>query len=147
MPSARDTFARLDAPTHRAERSRPAGRRHRDAVVTHEEVRAACASQRGAVETYPFGPETAVYKVGGKMFAVIPRGAEPPRVTLKCDPEWSEVLRQAYAAVTPGYHTNKKHWNTIVLDGSVPDDEVDELIRHSYELVADSLPKRIRAEL
>jgi predicted DNA-binding protein (MmcQ/YjbR family) len=92
-------------------------------------------------------PNTAVYKVGGKMFALVPRSAEPPSVSLKCDPEWSEVLRNAYPAVRPGYHLNKKHWNTIALDGSVPDDEVDELIRHSYELVLESLPERVRANL
>jgi predicted DNA-binding protein (MmcQ/YjbR family) len=91
--------------------------------------------------------ETAVYKVGGKMFALVPRGAEPPRVSLKCDPEWAEVLRNAYAAVRPGYHLNKKHWNTVVLDGSIPDDELEELIQHSYELVVASLPRRVRATL
>jgi predicted DNA-binding protein (MmcQ/YjbR family) len=115
--------------------------------VTREEARAACAGKRGAVETYPFGTDTAVYKVGGKMFALLPRGAEPPRMSLKCDPEWSEVLRNAYAAVEPGYHLNKKHWNTIILDGSLSDDELEELIGHSYELVVDSLPKRVRATL
>ena len=115
--------------------------------MTNEEARAACAAKAGAVETHPFGAETTVYKVGGKMFALLPRGAEPPRVSLKCDPEWSEVLREAYAAVQPGYHLNKKHWNTILLDGSIPDDEVEELIEHSYELVVDSLPQRVRSEL
>jgi predicted DNA-binding protein (MmcQ/YjbR family) len=115
--------------------------------VTLEDIHAACAARPCAVETYPFGPNTAVYKVGGKMFALVPRSAEPPSVSLKCDPEWSEVLRNAYPAVRPGYHLNKKHWNTIALDGSVPDDEVDELIRHSYELVLESLPERVRANL
>jgi predicted DNA-binding protein (MmcQ/YjbR family) len=98
-------------------------------------------------EKYPFGPDTAVYKVEGKMFALLPRSADPPTISLKCDPEWAEVLRNAYDAVRPGYHLNKKHWNTVVLDGSVPDEEVDELIAHSYELVVDSLPKRVRATL
>jgi predicted DNA-binding protein (MmcQ/YjbR family) len=112
--------------------------------VTLDEARAACAALAGAVETYPFGPNTAVYKVGGKMFALVPREAESAHVSLKCDPEWSEVLRNAYPAITPGYHLNKRHWNTIDLDGSVPDDEVAELIRHSYELVVESLPGRLR---
>jgi predicted DNA-binding protein (MmcQ/YjbR family) len=94
-----------------------------------------CAAHPGAEETYPFGPNTAVYKVGGKMFALIPRDAEPPRVSLKCDPEWSEVLRNAYEAVQPGYHLNKKHWNTIILDGTIADDEIAELVDHSYALV------------
>ena len=115
--------------------------------MTREEAHAACANQRGAVETYPFGPDTAVYKVGGKMFALLPHSAKPPRVSLKCDPEWSELLRKAYAAVQPGYHLNKKHWNTVLLDGSIPDEELGELIAHSYELVVESLPHRVRATL
>ena len=114
--------------------------------MTREQAGAACATKPGAAETYPFGPNTAVYKVGGKMFAVVPRG-DPPRISLKCDPEWSEVLRKAYAAVQPGYHLNKKHWNTITLDGSVPADELDELIEHSYGLVVESLPQRVRSTL
>jgi predicted DNA-binding protein (MmcQ/YjbR family) len=104
-------------------------------------------AQRGAVETYPFGPDTAVYKVAGKMFALLPHSPEPPHLSLKCDPEWAEVLRNAYDAVQPGYHLNKKHWNTIVLDGSISDDELDELIQHSYRLVAESLPQRVRETL
>ena len=98
----------------------------------------------GSQETHPFGPGVAVYKVGGKMFALLPHDAQPPTVNLKCDPEWSELLRKAYDAVQPGYHQNKKHWNTIVLDGSVPDDEVEELVAHSYELVVASLPAGAR---
>ena len=112
-----------------------------------DELRASCAARPRAVETYPFGEDTAVYKVGGKMFALVPRNADPPSVSLKCDPEWSQVLRNAYSAVRPGYHLNKKHWNTIVLDGTVPDDEIVELIEHSYALVVDSLPQRVRAAL
>ena len=116
--------------------------------MTRDEARAACANRPGAVETYPFGPDTAVYKVGGKMFALLPHSAaEPPRVSLKCDPEWAEVLRKAYDAVQPGYHLNKKHWNTIVLDGSISDDELEELIEHSYQLVVESLPQRVRTKL
>src|SRR5438874_12748730 len=115
--------------------------------MTRDEARAACASRPGAVESYPFGPDTAVYKVGGKMFALLPHSAEPPRVSLKCDPEWAEVLRNAYAAVQPGYHLNKKHWNTIVLDRSIPDDELEELIEHSYALIVDSLPHRVPSAL
>jgi predicted DNA-binding protein (MmcQ/YjbR family) len=104
--------------------------------VERERLRAICASQPGAAETYPFGERTAVYKVGGKMFALVPLDADPPRVSLKCDPEWSEVLRNAYDAVQPGYHLNKRHWNTITIDGTIGDDEVAELIAHSYALVS-----------
>lgn len=108
--------------------------------VTRERVCRLCEAMPGSEETHPFGPGVAVYKVGGRMFALLPHGAEPPSVNLKCDPEWSELLRKAYDAIQPGYHQNKKHWNTIVLDGSVPDDEVEELVAHSYELVVASLP-------
>jgi predicted DNA-binding protein (MmcQ/YjbR family) len=115
--------------------------------VTRDGAHAACMARAGAEETYPFGPDTAVYKVGGKMFALLPHSAEPPHLSLKCDPEWSAVLRNAYDAVGPGYHLNKRHWNTIVLDGSIPDDELEELIEHSYSLVVESLPQRVRATL
>jgi predicted DNA-binding protein (MmcQ/YjbR family) len=115
--------------------------------VTRNRVRRICAAKPGAVEAHPFGPDVAVYKVGGKMFALVPHEAEPATVNLKCDPEWSEVLRGAYAAVRPGYHMNKKHWNTVVLDGSVPDDELEELVAHSYALVVASLPRREREAL
>jgi predicted DNA-binding protein (MmcQ/YjbR family) len=115
--------------------------------VIRESLRALCAAKPGAVETHPFGPGVAVYKVGGKMFALVPHEAEPATVNLKCDPEWSELLRKAYDAVQPGYHQNKKHWNTVVLDGSVPDDELEELLAHSYELVVASLPRHLREEL
>jgi predicted DNA-binding protein (MmcQ/YjbR family) len=115
--------------------------------VTREQIRALCAAKQGAVETHPFGPTVAVYKVGGKMFALVPHGGDPATVNLKCDPEWSEILRNAYPAVQPGYHQNKKHWNTVVLDGSVPGDEIAELVEHSYALVVESLPKSARATL
>ena len=115
--------------------------------MTRNRVRRICAAKAGAVETHPFGPGVAVYKVGGKMFALVPHEAEPATVNLKCDPEWSELLRKAYDAVRPGYHQNKKHWNTVVLDGSVPDDELEELVAHSYELVVASLPRHVREAL
>lgn len=87
---------------------------------------------------YPFGEDVAVYKVGdekGKMFALIQEGAKPVRLSLKCDPTLAELLREKYETVLPGYHLNKKHWNTIICSGQVPDDELRDLIRHSYELV------------
>jgi predicted DNA-binding protein (MmcQ/YjbR family) len=115
--------------------------------VTREQIRALCGTKQGAVETHPFGPTVAVYKVGGKMFALVPHEGDPATVNLKCDPEWSEILRNAYPAVQPGYHQNKKHWNTVVLDGSVPGDEIAELVEHSYALVVESLPKSARAGL
>lgn len=90
---------------------------------------------------YPFGKDVAVYKFGdtdGKMFALIQEGSKPLRVSLKCDPGLAELLREKYETVLPGYHLNKKHWNTIICSGQIPDDEFRDLIRHSYELVATS---------
>lgn len=90
---------------------------------------------------YPFGEDAAVYKIGdkdkgeGKMFAIIAEGSEPVRLSLKCDPQLAELLREKYETVLPGYHLNKKHWNTIICSGQVPLDELKDLIRHSYELV------------
>lgn len=101
----------------------------------------------GAAEEYPFGEEAAVFKVARKMFALCMLPADPLRVNLKCDPEWAEVLRDRYEAIIPGYHMNKRHWNTVILDGSVPDEELLDLVDHSYELVVAKLPKRTRAEL
>lgn len=88
---------------------------------------------------YPFGEEAAVYKVGegkaAKMFAIIAEGSKPVRISLKCDPQLAEVLREKYETVLPGYHLNKKHWNTIICSGQVPEEELRDLIRLSYELV------------
>lgn len=90
---------------------------------------------------YPFGKDVAVYKVGdekGKMFALIQEGSKPVRLSLKCDPTLAELLREKYETILPGYHLNKRHWNTIICSGQVPDDELRDLIRHSYELVVNS---------
>lgn len=88
---------------------------------------------------YPFGEETAVYKYGdkpdGKIMAIIAEGSKPLRVSLKCDPKLAELLREKYETVLPGYHLNKKHWNTILCTGQMPDEEILDLTRHSYELV------------
>jgi predicted DNA-binding protein (MmcQ/YjbR family) len=111
------------------------------------DVCAYCLSRPGAEETTPFGPEVLVYKVGGKMFALTVPEDLPPRVNLKCDPDRALELRDQYEAITPGYHMNKKHWNTLDLSGGLPSALVKELIDHSYELVVASLPKRLRAAL
>ncbi|MQA86376.1 MAG: MmcQ/YjbR family DNA-binding protein [Streptosporangiales bacterium] len=102
-----------------------------------------------AVEEEPFGPRVLVFKVAGKMFAIAPEDPEDGhlRVTLKCDPALALHLRAQYQAVQPGYHTNKRHWNTVVLDGSVPDEEVVEMIDHSYECVLEGLRRRDRERL
>ena len=93
-------------------------------------------SKPEAEETTPFGPHTLVYKVGGKMFALTSPDEFPARLNLKCDPERSMVLRDEYESIIPGYHMNKRHWNTLILDGGVPSKLIRELIDHSYELVA-----------
>jgi predicted DNA-binding protein (MmcQ/YjbR family) len=85
---------------------------------------------------YPFGEEVAVYKTGDKMFALVAEKSDPVRLSLKCDPQLSQVLRERYESVMPGYHLNKKHWNTIVLTGQLSGEEVQDLIRHSYQLVS-----------
>ena len=95
-----------------------------------------CLSKPGAEETTPFGPDTLVYKVGGKIFALTSPDEFPPRVNLKCDPERAIELRDRYESILPGYHMNKRHWNIVVLDGSVPSALVRELVDHSYQLVA-----------
>ena len=101
----------------------------------------------GAVEDYPFGDDVAVFKVGGRVFAICALGGQPGSVSLKCDPTLAEALRQRYPSVTPGYHLNKRHWNTVQLDGSVPGAELTELVDHSWELVVARLPRRDREGL
>ncbi len=112
-----------------------------------DRVIAACNAKRGAVEDYPFGDEVAVFKVGGRMFALVALGAPPGSVSLKCDPEAALALRARYPAITPGYHLSKRHWNTVELDGSVPEDELLELVDDSYELVLARLTRAQRNEL
>lgn len=103
-----------------------------------------CLTKPGAVETTPFGPDNLVFKVGGKMFALLALDEIPPAVNLKCDPDRALELRDRYEDVTPGYHMNKKHWNTVRLVGGIPDGEIRKMIDHSYDLVAQSLPKSKR---
>jgi len=113
--------------------------------LTAEGLRERCLGLAGASEEFPFGDEVSVFKVGGKMFALCGLDAEPPlQLSVKCDPELAVQLRSAYEAITPGYHLNKRHWNTITLDGSVPDEMVADLLGDSYDLVVASLPKARR---
>ncbi len=86
-------------------------------------------------ETFPFGPDVLVLKTKGKSFLLIPLNSDPVQFNAKCDPEKALQLRESYEGILPGYHMNKKHWNTILLDGSVPDKLIRELIDHSYELI------------
>jgi predicted DNA-binding protein (MmcQ/YjbR family) len=115
-------------------------------AMTRDDVLAICLSLPAAEETYPFGEEVMVVKVGGKMFALVPLSGEPS-VNIKCDPARALELREAYTGIHPGYHQNKRHWNTVDLDGSVEDDVVRDLIQDSYDLVVAGLPRAVRAEL
>ena len=98
----------------------------------------------GSVEEFPFDTVTLVVKVGGKMFALIAKNDDPLRMNLKCDPEKAEVLRELYPAILPGYHMNKRHWNTIVLDGSISEEIIQSMIDDSYALVVQGLPRSKR---
>lgn len=110
-------------------------------MIDHKAIEEMLMSLPNVWLDYPFGEDAAVYKIGdkdkgeGKMFAIIAEGSEPVRLSLKCDPQLAELLREKYETVLPGYHLNKKHWNTIICSGQVPLDELKDLIRHSYELV------------
>lgn len=103
--------------------------------MTHKQLEATVLSMPNARLDYPFGRDVAVYKVGDKMFALIAEGSQPARISLKCDPLLAQHLREKYETVQPGYHLNKKHWNTIVCSGQLSDEEIKGLIVHSYNLV------------
>lgn len=114
--------------------------------MDRNELLAYCLTRPAAIEDFPFGADVSVLKVMGKMFALIPvNGAAS--ISLKCEPTLAEILRQTYPAVTPGYHLNKKHWNSVAVDGSIPDDEIHDMIDASYDLVVKSLTKAQREEL
>ena len=115
--------------------------------MTPQELRGVCLGFTGAREEFPFDADNSVFKVAGKIFAISRLDGRPLRVSLKCEPELAVQLRATYPAITPGYHLNKRHWNTVVLDGSVPDDLVRDLIEDSYDLVVAGLPKREREKL
>jgi len=110
--------------------------------MTHKQLEQFLLSLPDAWLDYPFGNEVAVYKVGrdeqgkGKMFALISENSQPVRISLKCDPKLAELLREKYESVLPGYHLNKKHWNTIICSGQLSESEIHDLIRLSYDLVA-----------
>lgn len=112
-----------------------------------EELREFCLTLKGTEEGFPFGEETLVFKVGGKIFLLMGLDERPLRFNAKCEPRLAEELRENFSNVLPGYHMNKKHWNTIVCDGSVPRKKLLEWAEHSYELVRDSLPKKIKEEI
>ena len=101
----------------------------------------------GAVEEYPFNEHTSVFKVAGKMFALSALRSEPLQVSVKCEPDLAEQLRDAYPGVVPGYHLNKRHWNTVTLDEAIPDGTVVAMIEDSYDLVVAGLPRATQVRL
>lgn len=114
--------------------------------MTLEQFRAHCLKKPGFSEDLPFGPDVLVFRVAGKMFALMDVDTFVS-VNLKCDPERAVELREQYPGITPGYHMNKQHWNTVLTDDSVPGKLLLELADHSYELVRNSLPKKVREGL
>ncbi|MFC6635109.1 MmcQ/YjbR family DNA-binding protein [Microbulbifer taiwanensis] len=104
-------------------------------------------SRPEALEDFPFGPEVAVFKVKGKMFALLGNREGVDSINLKCDPDEAEALRDIFPGVLPGYHMNKRHWNTVLLDGSVPDYEIERMVDRSYGLIVKGLRKVEREAL
>src|SRR5215210_4517864 len=117
-------------------------------AVTARALRKLCLGFPGAFEDFPFGPETSVFKVEGKLFALSALRSSPLKVSLKCEPELAEQLRASFPdAVVPGYHLNKRHWNTVLLDRSVPDEMVRDMVEDSYDLIVAAMPRAVRERL
>ena len=112
-----------------------------------ESLQQYCLSKKGVTESLPFGPDNLVFKVGGKLFLLASLDTIPLRFNVKCDPDEAEQLRDEYSCVVPGYHMNKTHWNTVNVDGTVSDKQLQQWIDASYILVFDSLPKKIKQEI
>jgi predicted DNA-binding protein (MmcQ/YjbR family) len=112
-----------------------------------EALRTYCLTKPAATESFPFDEVTLVFKVGNKIFAMLDTGSRPTTMALKCDPERAVQLREEFDAVQPGYHMNKKHWNTVTVDSSIRSRDLQDWIDRSYELVFQSLPKAVRAQL
>ena len=115
--------------------------------MTAAQLRDHCLGFRGSAETFPFGPGVSVFKVAGKIFAISRLDHQPLEVSLKCDPPLAEQLRLSHAAIRPGYHLNKRHWNTVTLDGSVADQMLRDMIEDSYDLIVSRLPVSRRRAL
>lgn len=112
-----------------------------------DELREYCISKKGVEECLPFGPETLVFKVMGKMFLLAGLDTQPVQFNVKCNPEKAIELRENYSCVLPGYHMDKKHWNTIICDGSVNDKLLKQWVDDSYNLIVESLPKKLKQNL
>ena len=126
-------------------------------MQTVSELRAACQQLPGSAESFPFGPDTLVWKIGGSMYALLGLSQDPLTLSLKCAPLWAEALRREHPQIVPGYHLSKRHWNTLTLDGPLPDQGVaargipdalvSELLAHSYALVVGRLTRAARTGL
>ncbi|MFP4112734.1 MAG: MmcQ/YjbR family DNA-binding protein [Spirochaetota bacterium] len=112
--------------------------------MTIAELRDLCLSLPGTSYDFPFDEETIVFRVGGKMFGLAGINENPVSVNLKCDPILARDLRAGYEGIEPGYHMNKEHWNTVRCGSDVPDEQLEWLVRHSYDLVVEKLPKKRR---
>ena len=115
--------------------------------MNYHAVRAYLLAKPDAAEDFPFGPRVAVMKVHGNMFATLGHEQGTARMNLKCDPHEALILRDIFDAVLPGYHMNKRHWNTVVLDGSIPRGEIERMVENSYALVVQGLPRKVRQAL
>jgi predicted DNA-binding protein (MmcQ/YjbR family) len=115
--------------------------------MRRDQLRRACLALPGSVETFPFGPQTSAFKVEGKIFALSRLDASPLQVSLKCEPFLAEQLRASYPCVIPGYHLNKRHWNTVTIDGSLSARMIRDMIEDSYDLVVSRLPRTQRRAL
>ena len=115
--------------------------------MTSDELRRCCLAKPGVVEDSPFGEQVSVFKVKGKMFALADLDGLPLEVSLKCDPDLAEALRSQHAAIRAGYHLNKRHWNTVTIDGSIRDNQIENMIQDSYDLVAARLTRAQREDL
>jgi predicted DNA-binding protein (MmcQ/YjbR family) len=112
-----------------------------------EILREYCLSKKAVTEDFPFGETTLVFRVKDKIFLLVALDSDPLQFNAKCDPEKAIELREAYTAIKPGYHMNKKHWNTVVIDGSISTKLIKEMIDDSYNLIVQSLPKKLKEEL
>ena len=115
--------------------------------MTATELRDYCLSLLGTYEEFPFGPNTSAFKVAGKIFALSQLSGYPLSVSLKCDPPLAEELRKAHSAVVAGYHLNKRHWNTVTIDGSLSDEMISDMVEDSYDLIVSKLPRAQRQAL
>jgi predicted DNA-binding protein (MmcQ/YjbR family) len=115
--------------------------------MTPTALRHRCLARPGAAEEFPFGEETSVFKVAGKIFALSALRNRPLRVSVKCEPELAERLRASYPEIRPGYHLNKRHWNTVTVGGALPDAMITAMIEDSYDLVVAALPRAKREDL